>query len=350
VRPGVEGLVGGTTGIERTAVNSSIGIAGSSRMIFVEVMVLAPEALLDEVCCDDPERVAAALQAAHGRGDELVPGIIVRLQRVLAEAAADTDDDGPLIGFLFHLAAEFKATATHALIAQILRLGDDAVYELLGEIVTADGGKILADTYGGDPAPLIDLVEDQAAGAFERGAGLHALAILVHRGVYPRQDLLALMLKLAARLQTETKQDGTMADQLVLNAVRLQAQEIRGTILGLYERGLADEMFYESEYTDRALEAGAPPVPETHELDDRIESAWETLRHWAFFTEKPDDDPPLPDLESDDFATDVESEGEFDTTLLPPSPTTPYRAPPKVGRNEPCPCGSGKKFKKCCGR
>jgi preprotein translocase subunit SecA len=23
---------------------------------------------------------------------------------------------------------------------------------------------------------------------------------------------------------------------------------------------------------------------------------------------------------------------------------------PKVGRNDPCPCGSGKKFKKCCGR
>lgn len=22
----------------------------------------------------------------------------------------------------------------------------------------------------------------------------------------------------------------------------------------------------------------------------------------------------------------------------------------KIGRNEPCPCGSGKKFKKCCGR
>jgi uncharacterized protein YecA (UPF0149 family) len=28
----------------------------------------------------------------------------------------------------------------------------------------------------------------------------------------------------------------------------------------------------------------------------------------------------------------------------------PYIAPPKVGRNEPCPCGSGRKFKKCCGR
>lgn len=25
------------------------------------------------------------------------------------------------------------------------------------------------------------------------------------------------------------------------------------------------------------------------------------------------------------------------------------RTEPKVGRNEPCPCGSGQKFKKCCG-
>ena len=25
------------------------------------------------------------------------------------------------------------------------------------------------------------------------------------------------------------------------------------------------------------------------------------------------------------------------------------RAEPKISRNEPCPCGSGKKYKKCCG-
>jgi preprotein translocase subunit SecA len=32
-------------------------------------------------------------------------------------------------------------------------------------------------------------------------------------------------------------------------------------------------------------------------------------------------------------------------------PTTPIRREaPKVGRNDPCPCGSGKKYKKCCGK
>jgi len=29
---------------------------------------------------------------------------------------------------------------------------------------------------------------------------------------------------------------------------------------------------------------------------------------------------------------------------------TPQAAEKKVGRNDPCPCGSGKKFKKCCGK
>ena len=30
-------------------------------------------------------------------------------------------------------------------------------------------------------------------------------------------------------------------------------------------------------------------------------------------------------------------------------PQEPYRRPePKIGRNEPCPCGSGKKYKQCC--
>lgn len=43
----------------------------------------------------------------------------------------------------------------------------------------------------------------------------------------------------------------------------------------------------------------------------------------------------------------------FDTSgfvemKVPPTQRQMERNPPKVGRNEPCPCGSGKKFKKCC--
>ncbi len=36
--------------------------------------------------------------------------------------------------------------------------------------------------------------------------------------------------------------------------------------------------------------------------------------------------------------------------LFPDKIETFRREAPKVGRNDPCPCGSGKKFKKCCGK
>jgi preprotein translocase subunit SecA len=34
----------------------------------------------------------------------------------------------------------------------------------------------------------------------------------------------------------------------------------------------------------------------------------------------------------------------------PPRKAPAQRSPDKVGRNSPCPCGSGQKYKKCCGR
>ena len=37
-----------------------------------------------------------------------------------------------------------------------------------------------------------------------------------------------------------------------------------------------------------------------------------------------------------------------DGDLVGETPTV--REEPKVGRNDPCPCGSGKKYKKCCGK
>ena len=42
--------------------------------------------------------------------------------------------------------------------------------------------------------------------------------------------------------------------------------------------------------------------------------------------------------------------GGADGAPPPPPSGTVQRASAKVGRNDPCPCGSGKKYKKCCGR
>ena len=40
--------------------------------------------------------------------------------------------------------------------------------------------------------------------------------------------------------------------------------------------------------------------------------------------------------------------GEDDDPL--PPPVEPIKSDVKTDRNDPCPCGSGKKYKKCCGK
>ena len=37
-------------------------------------------------------------------------------------------------------------------------------------------------------------------------------------------------------------------------------------------------------------------------------------------------------------------------TAAKEAPRNPVKAGKKIGRNDPCPCGSGKKYKNCCGK
>ena len=57
----------------------------------------------------------------------------------------------------------------------------------------------------------------------------------------------------------------------------------------------------------------------------------------------------------DEFADEPMMAGDMpEQTQVPErerrKPETVRRDAPKVGRNDPCPCGSGKKYKHCCGR
>ncbi|MBU1340572.1 MAG: SEC-C domain-containing protein [Proteobacteria bacterium] len=76
------------------------------------------------------------------------------------------------------------------------------------------------------------------------------------------------------------------------------------------------------------------PAVVTVQTQDRVKEVEATFEEngWAYTIELDPDKP--------ENITDLE-------ILLNPPKTRV--AEKKVGRNEPCPCGSGKKYKKCCG-
>jgi len=69
-------------------------------------------------------------------------------------------------------------------------------------------------------------------------------------------------------------------------------------------------------------------------------------RDWEDADEDPDEEEDWTDDEGDDEAHEWTDREPFG----PIAPVLPVRSPHSVGRNDPCPCGSGKKFKKCCAK
>jgi uncharacterized protein len=57
---------------------------------------------------------------------------------------------------------------------------------------------------------------------------------------------------------------------------------------------------------------------------------------------------PMPILRREMAATVAAANETFKEHRLASLPTRPIKKGTRVGRNEPCPCGSGKKYKRCC--
>jgi len=86
-----------------------------------------------------------------------------------------------------------------------------------------------------------------------------------------------------------------------------------------------------------------------HSVRDWFEPRWKWAGKWFAERSRPVEnvDTELKDLVSPPESQDAREE-DLAEAFAPPIPIVNQSS--KVGRNDPCPCGSGKKFKKCCGR
>lgn len=139
---------------------------------------------------------------------------------------------------------------------------------------------------------------------------------------------------IAGQLELYATQDETMNAMLVADLLDLRAVESAAVI----EKAFAVERVAEcvaGDWDSVQIELGFKARPKTKEVeaeDDGFEPLF-----------GPEAEPAVEDRYAVAEAMDEEI-GE-----VAPTSSAVRREGPKVGRNEPCPCGSGKKFKKCCG-
>ena len=311
------------------------------------------EQILEELDRNPTQVPQIALKEAVAHRKEIIP----RLLAVLEEAAKNQaffagDQDRNVHIYAMYLLAEFRELRAYPLLVKIFSAPGEVPFDLAGDVVTQDLCSILASVSGGDPSGMMELVENEKANEWVRGAALDGLVTLVACGGQSRDEVMAYFRRLFQILEREPS---AMWDSLANVCADLCPREVITELNQAYDDGLVDPAAIGWDEVEAALDMGPDAaLKEARHRNRLITNTADSIKWWACFHEGPDGKEwAEAGIESEDDLENLEDDADSLLPLFGPDPGIPEpyrRTEPKVGRNEPCPCGSGKKFKKCCGR
>lgn len=292
-----------------------------------------------------------ALLAAGEQRDAITPELIVILDRVSAAPAYYLEhQDECLHLFAIYLLAQFRETRALDSFLRFFSLPGEQAPDLTGDIITYNGAAVLASVCGGNPAPLLRLACDETVNEFVRGQAIDGLLVQGIWGERPREAVISSLRDLYSTLPRPG--DSYVWAELVGAVLDFNAPELLPQARQAFADGLVDESVIglQDIDPDAPRESRGFPRPSSEQLFQWFRgrnapiNAVEECSGWLCFG----DDGETGWNDDEDFDDENDDHEDFgDVIDLPPQP---YIAPPKVGRNEPCPCGSGKKYKKCCGK
>jgi hypothetical protein len=269
------------------------------------------------------------LQAAIKNQQDIIPELLNLLRKGAEDitALAGTKDDNGFLYAMFLLAQFKEEKGLQPLIDFFCTEGMTAIM-LTGDVVTENLNKLFGGMAQNNITPLTTLIEDRTKNSFVRAAAMEALLSLIAWGNLQINTVEDYFLELlTVKLE---KEPSHVWDYLSDAAGRIGTQKLTEPLEVAYKENLASNTYIPWETTQKLLlRSSAENMADLQ--DDQglspITNVIEEMQGWACFTPK-------------------------DERIAPikiPKQQQPVQTGQKIGRNEPCPCGSGKKFKKCCG-
>jgi hypothetical protein len=269
-----------------------------------------------------------AIRAAQADRDTMVP-IFLRTIDDFLELQGPVDPNA--LFFIFHLLGEWREKSAYWSLAVLLRLPTEVLDAILGDCITETSHRVMAAVFDGDADPLYQIIRDPGADEFVRAKMCQAIAMLTWRGELPRDAAAAFLRDCHAQL--EPQKNCFVWSGWVDAVAWLGLTELKPLVQQAFLRGAIDPTWltfgdFEAELQYTVDHPDAEPL----HADGKLTLFGETVAEmsgWACFKPKGPSDGP-------DWGQ---------RTSLGMPRRDPLR---KVGRNDPCPCGSGRKFKKCC--
>ena len=277
----------------------------------------------------------AAVQAALEKQQEITPFLLNFLHDVLRH-------DEPLhenyFGHLYalFLLSFFREKQSCPLVIKMASLPEDLLDNLLGDCITEDLHRIIASIYDGHIEAIQALIEDPTIFIWSRNAALRSLLALIKATALER-DWVVTYFKTLFHHDAFVN-DMIATTRLIDVACDLYPAELYEDIKMAFEKNMVDTSWFDLTSIDRIIAMGQEEALAKYLYGnghyDLIDDVIKELECWPCFKYE-DDYLAHKSLGFPDFT----NEG----TNAPD-----HRKQPKVGRNANCPCGSGKKYKKCC--
>ncbi|UEM19356.1 DUF1186 domain-containing protein [Skermanella mucosa] len=308
-----------------------------------------------------------AVGEAASRRDEMVPiltGVVARANDTPTPALAGEEG---LLFLAVHLLGSWRATSAYRTVAGLLAQDSEKVDTLLGDAITVTAHRVMFNLFDGDPAPLMDLVENPAADCHVRRRMLDTLGMLTVAGRIERSALSDYLRRLQGNLAGDG--DGVVSSGWAELIAQMGFTELRDAVEQSFCAGIIDPQFLSREDFERIL-ADAQAGELLVGINDEYTPFGDTVTELRDWTIRDDWEGEAAEEEIDQEVARIARtlrQGEpalagwdapgYPAMAFPGMPSigvggqqtvlNPYRY---VGRNDPCPCGSGRKFKRCCGQ
>ena len=297
-----------------------------------------------------------AIKEIQANKDDYIPELLESLDYMLKNIKelydnANKDNYYFLPTYAMYLLAEFREKRAFPILTELMRLPEDYVDYVFGDTLTGDLDNILLCTFddsgGGHMQMLFDIIESQELFEWARVAALDAYALLYMEGYVSQEDFISYIRSL-------------IYDKLIDDESEVVNTAIAGCIIDTHTfQMIPDARFlHESDKVDRMMHGDYDgfldlifnkdwPIDEPRYIDNTIDK----MEWWACFEKEDKNKKAVKELLKKDSKPPKDALGDFMAEMMKIDREKEMLIAQKKNnpeRNDPCPCGSGKKYKKCC--
>ena len=274
-----------------------------------------------------------ALNAALNQQEEITPHLLAILNNTLEHPYQVKPSQMDYI-FSLYILSKFREQKAFPSILAFASLPSELLEELLGDCLTEGLARFIVSTFNGDFLAIKAVIENPKINRWCRNAALNSLIGLVAMDKMKRDQLIDYLRSL---FQSKLAEDETFTTSLVNTASDIYPEELLDEINLAFDKKKVDLGVVNRKWIAQTLKKGKESCLSEYVYNDcnhqPINDVEDSIG-WMGVFQEPHPVSYFNTSTNDHFITNNDN--------------TYMRGTQKLGRNEPCPCGSGKKYKKCC--